>query len=74
MNSASPAVSVLDEVATWPGVRCEPTPRGATAIFFEDHELGHVHSDRGTLDLPLPDDRRAEVSTRDEPRSGSQVG
>ena len=27
----------------------------------EGHEIGHVHADRGTLDLPLPDDRRAEV-------------
>ena len=28
---------------------------------FEGHELGHVHPDRGTLDLPLSDDRRAKV-------------
>jgi cytochrome P450 len=28
---------------------------------FEGHELGHVHSDLGTLDLPLSDDRRARV-------------
>ena len=28
---------------------------------FEGHELGHVHADRGTLDLPLSDDRRAKV-------------
>jgi len=31
------------------------------AIVFEGHELGHVHADRGTLDLPLSDDRRARV-------------
>src|SRR5712691_10322498 len=36
-------------------------PRGATAIVFEGHELGHVHADRGTLDLPLSDGRRAKV-------------
>ena len=35
--------------------------RGSTAIVFEGHELGHVHADRGTLDLPLSDDRRANV-------------
>ena len=28
---------------------------------FEGHELGHVHADRSTLDLPLPADRRAHV-------------
>lgn len=61
MNPASLPASVLDEVATWPGVSTQTTPRGATAIVFEGHELGHVHSDRGALDLPLPDDRRAEV-------------
>jgi hypothetical protein len=63
MNIASltPAASVLAEVATWPGVTTEPTPRGATAIMFEGHELGHVHANRRTLDLPLPEDRRAQV-------------
>ena len=61
MNSTSPATSVLDEVRTWPGVSTQPTPRGSTAIVFEGHELGHVHADRGTLDLPLSDDRRAKV-------------
>ena len=33
----------------------------STAIVLEGHELGHVHPDRGTLDMPLPDDRRTEV-------------
>ena len=61
MNPTSPAASVLVEVARWPGVGTKTTPRGATAIVFEGHELGHVHADRGTLDLPLPDDRRAAV-------------
>jgi hypothetical protein len=61
MNPTSPTATVLDEVATWAGVTTKPTPRGATAIVFEGHELGHVHPDRGTLDLPLPDDRRAQV-------------
>jgi hypothetical protein len=28
---------------------------------LKGHELGHVHPDRGTLDLPLSDDRRAKV-------------
>ena len=61
MKTASLATSVLDEVTTWPGISTQPTPRGATAIVFEGHELGHVHPDRGTLDMPLPDDRRTEV-------------
>ena len=61
MNPTSPAAAVLDEVATWAGITTQPTPRGATAILFEGHELGHVHANRGTLDLPLPADRRAQV-------------
>jgi hypothetical protein len=61
MKVTSPAASVLDQVRTWPGVSTRPTPRGSTAIVFEGHELGHVHADRGTLDLPLSDDRRAKV-------------
>lgn len=35
MNPTPPTTSVLDEVATWPGVSTQPTPRGATAIVFE---------------------------------------
>ena len=61
MNPTSPARTVLDEVATWAGITTQPTPRGATAILYEGHELGHVHANRGTLDLPLPADRRAQV-------------
>ena len=61
MNPTSPAATVLDEVATWAGITTQPTPRGATAIVFEGHELGHVHANRSTLDLPLPSDRRAQV-------------
>jgi hypothetical protein len=61
MNPTSPAASVLDEVGTWAGITTKPTSRGATAILFEGHELGHVHANRGTLDLPLPADRRAQV-------------
>jgi hypothetical protein len=61
MNPTSPSATVLDEVTTWTGITTQPTPRGATALVFEGHELGHVHPDRSTLDLPLPDDRRAKV-------------
>jgi hypothetical protein len=61
MNPTSPARTVLDEVITWAGITTQPTPRGATAILFEGTELGHVHANRGTLDLPLPADRRAQV-------------
>jgi Family of unknown function (DUF5519) len=52
---------VLDEVTTWPGISTRRTSRGAAAIVFDGHELGHIHRSRGTLDMPLPDDRRAEV-------------
>src|SRR5689334_3339056 len=61
MSPTSPAKTVLDEVGTWASVTTRPTSRGATAIVFEGHELGHVHANRGTLDLPLPADRRAQV-------------
>ena len=61
MNPTSPAATVLDEVGTWAGITTKPTSRGATAILFDGHELGHVHASRGTLDLPLPADRRAQV-------------
>jgi hypothetical protein len=61
MNPTSPAATVLDQVATWAGITTQPTPRGATAIVFEGHELGHVHANRSTLDLPLPADRRAQA-------------
>ena len=61
MKPTVPTTSVLDEVAAWPGVLTQGTPRGATAIVLEGHELEHVHADRRTLDLPLPDDRRKEV-------------
>jgi Luciferase len=58
MNPTSPTATVLDEVATWAGITTQPTPRGATAILFEGHELGHLHANRGTLDLPLTADRK----------------
>jgi Family of unknown function (DUF5519) len=61
MNPISPAKTVLDEVGTWAGITTRPTPRSATAILFEGHELGHIHANRRTLDLPLPADRRAQV-------------
>jgi Luciferase len=60
-KTGSLATSVLDEVTTWPGISTRTTSRGATAIVFEGHELGDVHPNRGTLDMPLPEDRRTEV-------------
>ena len=59
--AVSPTSSVLDEVTTWPGISTRRTSRGATAIVLDGNELGHVHTNRGTLDMPLSDDRRAEV-------------
>jgi hypothetical protein len=61
VSDVSPARKVLDEVVTWAGITTRPTSRGATAILFEGHELGHVHANRGTLDLPLSTARRAQV-------------
>ena len=61
MATTSPTSSVLDEVTTWPGISTKRTSRGATAIIFDGNELGHVHANRGTLDMPLSDSRRAKV-------------
>jgi hypothetical protein len=61
MNSTTPATLILDEVRTWPGVYLQQKPSFSTAIVFEGHELGHLRFDRGTLDLPLSDSRRAKV-------------
>ncbi|MDX6442625.1 MAG: hypothetical protein QOE43_2354 [Gaiellaceae bacterium] len=59
MDYASLAATVLSEVATWAGITTQPTPRGATAIVFEGHELGHVHSNRGRSTFRcLPTDAR----------------
>jgi hypothetical protein len=44
---------VLDTAATWPGVTTRSTPRGAIAVVVDEHEIGHVHLDRATLDLRL---------------------
>ena len=61
MIASTPTATVLEEAASWPGIDTRPTPRGATAVVLDGHELGHVHSDRSTLDLPLPDDRRGQA-------------
>jgi hypothetical protein len=74
MNPTSPAATVLDEVATWAGITTQPTPRGATAIVFEGHELGHVHANRGTLDFPSPPTAARKCSKQDARRNGSPAG
>jgi Family of unknown function (DUF5519) len=61
MTAMPPTTSLLDEVITWPGIDTQPTPRGATAIVLDGQELGHVHPDRRTLDMPLSSDRREQV-------------
>lgn len=57
----TPAASILETVAGWPGVTTRLTPRGSTAIVFADNELGHVHLDRATLDMPVGMTRRARI-------------
>jgi hypothetical protein len=61
MTAMPPTTFVLDEVITWPGIDTQPTSRGATAIVSDNQELGHVHPDRRTLDMPLSPDRREQV-------------
>jgi hypothetical protein len=74
MNPTSPAATVLDEVATWAGITTKPTPRGATAIVFEGHELGHVHANPSTLDFPLPADRTNWVTKQLASRTDAEDG
>jgi len=71
INPTSAAATVLDEVGTWAGITTKPTSRGATAILFEGHELGHVHANRGTLDLPSSRPGVRKCSKQDGPRNGS---
>ena len=65
MNPASPAVTVLDEVATWAGITTQPTPRGATAILYEGHELGPFTrtAARSTFPSPPTGARKCSAST-----------
>lgn len=57
----TPAASILETAAGWPGVTTRITPRGATAIVVADKELGHVHLDRATLDMPVGMTRRSRI-------------
>ena len=70
MTSRSHTTSVLDEVITWPGIDTQPTPRGATAIVLDGHELGHIHPDRRTLDMPVSADRREQVLAAKRAKAG----
>jgi hypothetical protein len=74
MTPAPPTTSVLDEVATWPGVSTQPTPRGATAIVLDGHELGHVHADRRRSICLSPATDASECSPQGGRRSGSPAG
>jgi hypothetical protein len=48
-----PSRHILTEVLGWPGVHTERGRFGATAIYLQRRELGHLHGDR-SADLPLP--------------------
>jgi hypothetical protein len=58
--ASHPPGTVLDELVMWAGITTRPTSRGATAILFEGHELGHVHANHGNgrLSLSWVDPRR----------------
>ena len=61
VNDPKFADSILETVVAWPGITTRLTPRGSTAIVFGDEELGHVHLDRATLDMPVGLERRARI-------------
>jgi hypothetical protein len=74
MTTAPPAASILDEVATWPGVSTQPTHRGATAIVLDGHELGHVHPTAARSTFLSPTTDASKWWPRDGRRSGSRTG
>lgn len=52
MSRAAPLVDeIANELDTWPGVRIEQRADGATLVRYEDHELGVLDRDRGTVEL-----------------------
>lgn len=57
----APAASLLKTASGWPGVTTRATPRGSTAIVLDGSELGHVHLDRMTLDMPVGVERQAHL-------------
>lgn len=57
----TPAASILETVSAWSGVTTRITSRGSTAIDLDGNQLGHVHLDRGTLDMPVGVERQAEL-------------
>ncbi len=44
---------VANELATWPGVRIERRSDGAAVVRYEDSEVGVLHPDTGTAELPV---------------------
>src|ERR1700683_5053080 len=46
---------VANELATWPGVRIERRSDGAALVRYEDSEVGVLHPDSGTAELPVLD-------------------
>lgn len=57
----APAASLLETASGWPGVTTQVTSRGSTAIVLDGRELGHVHLDRRTLDMPVGVERQARL-------------
>ena len=61
MKTTSPATSVLDEVTTWPGISTQLAPRGLDCDCVRGSRAWPRSPRPRHLDMPLPDDRRAEV-------------
>jgi|tagenome__1003787_1003787.scaffolds.fasta_scaffold20908041_2 hypothetical protein len=60
MTLASPSASVLDTVATWPGVSTRATRRGAVAVMFRSR-AGPRSPGSWHARLPLSEHLRADV-------------
>jgi hypothetical protein len=52
-RSAALIDEVVNELATWPGVRIERRVGGAAVVRYQHSELGVLYRDRGVAELPV---------------------
>ena len=60
-TSAPHVETVIHEVESWPEVTSGPHQFGGHGFWLEGEELGHVHRDRQTADIPFPRAVRDEL-------------
>ena len=57
----TPVETVIHELESWPEVTSGPHQFGGHGFWLAGEELGHVHSDRQTADIPFPRAVRDEL-------------